>query len=138
MAPGSVVIVITPQTKVPISLNTLSLVIAPPQDILVQFVLNFVLQEMLWEVTMLVFTEYNYFVLAHEDVVMSKMYKTQDGWNCSDCDYKSKNNSNVYEHIEAKHVLGPGYVCQYCVSGKVLSTRKALRCHMYTYHPKLK
>jgi hypothetical protein len=61
------------------------------------------------------------------------MWKKDGMWAFTDCEYTSKNNSNVYEHIEGKHVAGPGYICLVC--SKVCSTRKALRCHKYRNHP---
>ena len=71
----------------------------------------------------------------HWEFVNSKMWKGDDGkWACSECDYSSKKNSNVYEHIEAKHIQGPGYFCQECE--KTCPTRKALRHHLARYHPK--
>ena len=71
----------------------------------------------------------------HWEIVNSKMWKGDDGkWACCECDYSSKKNSNVYEHIEAKHIQGPGYFCQECE--KTCPTRKALRHHLARYHPK--
>jgi len=71
---------------------------------------------------------------GHEEMINSKMWKGDGHWACADCDYTSKKNSNVYEHIEAKHVQGPGYMCQECE--KVCPTRKSLRHHLGRYHPK--
>ena len=42
----------------------------------------------------------------------------------------------MYEHIESKHVKGPGYMCEEC--NIVCPTRKALRCHIGRYHQKPK
>ena len=60
------------------------------------------------------------------------MWKQDGIWACTDCDYTSKNNSNVYEHIEGKHVSNPGYIC--LLYNKICSIRKALRCHKYRNH----
>ena len=48
-------------------------------------------------------------------------------WLCSDCDYSSKNNSNVYEHIEARHVGSVGYHCSFC--DKTCPTRNVIIIH---------
>ena len=53
-------------------------------------------------------------------------------WLCSDCDYSSKNNSNVYEHIEARHVGSEGYHCSFC--DKTCPTRNAFRIHNVRHH----
>ena len=37
--------------------------------------------------------------IVHDAFVNSKMWKQDGIWACTDCDYTSKNNSNVYEHI---------------------------------------
>ena len=34
-------------------------------------------------------------------------------WQCADCDLKTKS-SNLYNHVESKHLDHPGYNCQYC------------------------
>jgi hypothetical protein len=71
---------------------------------------------------------------GHEELINAKMWKVEGIWACTECSYQSKKNSNVYEHIESKHVQGPGYMCNEC--NKVCPTRKALRCHIGRYHPK--
>ena len=65
-------------------------------------------------------------------LIRSKMVKSDKShgpsmWLCIDCDYSSKNNSNVYEHIEARHVGSSGYYCQFC--DKTCPTRNAFRIH---------
>ena len=54
-------------------------------------------------------------------------------WLCIECSYTSKNNSNVYEHIEARHVGSSGYFCSIC--DKTCPTRNAFRIHNIRYHP---
>ena len=73
---------------------------------------------------------------GHEEMINSKMLKAEGSWVCTVCDYTSKKNYNMYEHIESKHVKGPGYMCEEC--NIVCPTRKALRCHIGRYHQKPK
>ena len=73
---------------------------------------------------------------GHEEMINAKMLKAEGSWVCTECDYTSKKNYNVYEHIESKHVKGPEYMCEEC--NIVCPTRKALRCHIGRYHPKPK
>ena len=71
-------------------------------------------------------------------LVRSQMYKDEAGnWRCSGCDYFSKSSTSVSEHIESKHVYGPGFACHICQH--VCPTRKALKMHIfrgkhYWYH----
>lgn len=65
-------------------------------------------------------------------VIRGKMVKELTGWACSDCDYHTKNNSNLYEHIESRHVQHPGYNCDICF--KFCSTRNSLRNHKARLH----
>jgi len=59
--------------------------------------------------------------------IRQKMRRDSTGWHCTDCDYSTKNNSNLFEHIEARHVEHPGYACDIC--SKFCSTRNSLRSH---------
>lgn len=70
-------------------------------------------------------------------LIRSKMVKSDKShgpsmWLCTECDYSSKNNSNVYEHIEARHVGSAGYYCQFC--DKTCPTRNAFRIHNVRHH----
>ena len=72
-----------------------------------------------------------------QKIIWSKMYKTADVggssiWACSECEYNSKYNHNVFEHIEAKHVGSLGYLCDIC--NKVCPTKNALRTHNIRHH----
>ena len=49
-----------------------------------------------------------------ESAIQSKMFKEGNIWYCNDCPYKSNRKSNLLEHVEARHVSHPGYLCQYC------------------------
>ena len=61
------------------------------------------------------------------------LIRKQDGlWNCLVCDFKSSKNCHLKEHMKTlcfKHIEGLQYPCNYC--GKVLSTRKAARRHIF-------
>merc|ERR1712142_99641 len=53
-----------------------------------------------------------------ENVINSKMAKvpgtTSVLWQCLECNYTSKKNLNVFEHIESKHIQHGGYLCEMC------------------------
>lgn len=72
------------------------------------------------------------YVLDVEMEIIKKMFKEGIFWYCSDCSYKSGTKSNVYEHVEAKHVIHGGYQCQLCTS--VAKTKGSLRVHYNKYH----
>ena len=65
-------------------------------------------------------------------VHMSKCGYTGN-WKCNFCDYASRLTTNVTRHIEGKHVKVSTYSCEICY--KECSTRHALKCHKYRYHP---
>lgn len=68
-----------------------------------------------------------------DDLIRSKMKKLEDGqWQCLDCFTTTKVKTNIFEHIEARHVQSPGYVCFMCQ--KHCRTRNALRAHKNRYH----
>jgi len=52
---------------------------------------------------------------------------------CSDCGLKTKS-SNLYNHIEAKHLDHPGYNCVYC--HKFCKSRHSLITHIHRLHRK--
>ena len=67
------------------------------------------------------------------------MYQTSDTdgkkfWACTDCNYSSKSNHNVFEHIESKHVGSVGYPCSLC--DKISPTKNAHRIHNIRHHRK--
>lgn len=74
--------------------------------------------------------------LLGDDIILSKMVKLKEVggsvWNCTDCSYSSKNKSNVYEHIESRHVVSYGYNCQLCQ--RSCPSRNAFRIHNIRYH----
>ena len=67
-----------------------------------------------------------------ESAIQSKMFKEGNIWYCNDCPYKSNRKSNLLEHVEARHVSHPGYLCQYCE--KVFKTKDTWRHHQAKVH----
>ena len=75
-------------------------------------------------------------ILDIEAEIRSKMENLGSSkWRCKDCNFVSKS-TNVYYHIESKHVEGAGYFCNICT--KFCKTRNALNIHMTKYHKQLK
>ena len=142
MGCGLVLIVNTHQRTIQMFMNTLRGSMLLDLATFVLSAVKFVQPEKLWDVTstettqISSFLKFKHFILVtgHEEMINSKMWKGEGQWACTDCDYTSKKKDHVYEHIEAKHVQGPGYMCQQC--DKVCPTRKALRHHLGRYHPK--
>jgi rubredoxin len=48
-------------------------------------------------------------------------------WNCTECGKSAKNRIGLRRHIEAQHIVSPGFQCDIC--GFVSKTRHALRGH---------
>jgi len=70
-------------------------------------------------------------ILVLQDIVKSKARSGRGGdgtvtWFCSECDYHHKKNSNVFRHIQRKHV----YFCYDCTqafeSSEELMRHKAI------------
>ena len=78
-----------------------------------------------------------YFCLDVDTEIRSKMVKVGGGqWQCIDCSYVSKI-SNVYKHVEAKHVTEKNnYECSLC--NRVLRGLNAFNNHIYKSHKKEK
>ena len=72
-----------------------------------------------------------------EQEILSKIEKisTGPGWLCKDCGYVGNRKGHVYEHVEAKHVDHPAYICDLCDS--VCKNRSSLRAHRNKYHKNL-
>ena len=64
----------------------------------------------------------------------SKVLLAEDGsgFNCSDCQYMSKNKRAVFEHVESKHVKGSGHHCPVC--DHLCRSLNALRSHVVRKH----
>ena len=77
------------------------------------------------------------FCLDVDAEIRSKMVKVGGGqWQCIDCSYISKI-SNVYKHVEAKHVPEKNnYECPLC--HRVLRGLNAFNNHIYKSHKKEK
>jgi uncharacterized C2H2 Zn-finger protein len=64
-------------------------------------------------------------------IVKYKMIETMDSagkksWSCVDCGYTSNKTTNMYKHIERKH-LNVSLVCEFCQ--KVFKSRDDLNVH---------
>jgi len=53
-------------------------------------------------------------------------------WGCAHCDFKSKYQSTVGYHVEARHFASDGVQCEYCVT--ICPTRQALKMHISRKH----
>ena len=56
-------------------------------------------------------------------------------WTCLECGKSLNRRYTLRNHIEAQHILTPGFQCDVC--GFVSKTRHALRCHK-DYNHKIK
>ncbi|XP_023320105.1 protein tramtrack, beta isoform isoform X42 [Eurytemora carolleeae] len=64
--------------------------------------------------------------------IRSKMSRLTGGWwRCVDCEYSSSKSSNVFDHIESKHV-SVVYTCSFC--GQAHKTKASLRVHTRRFH----
>jgi len=69
---------------------------------------------------------------ATEDLIRSKMISLGGGkWQCAVCSHVTKS-TNLYYHIESKHVQASGYTCGLC--NKFCKGRNSYNVHMSTYH----
>jgi len=60
--------------------------------------------------------------------VLANMQKTAAGnWTCLACSYSTSHRTNMYQHVEAKHVQTEGYSCPYCT--KFCPNFKSLKNH---------
>ena len=60
---------------------------------------------------------------------------TGNEWTCTECGKSVKNRVHLRNHIEAQHIVTPGFPCDIC--GFVSKTRPALRGHK-DYNHKMK
>ena len=71
---------------------------------------------------------------ALESEIRSKMFYLGGGqWQCTDCKLITKS-TNLYNHIEGKHVNSGGHHCQLC--GKFCKTKNGLIAHNHRTHSK--
>ena len=62
----------------------------------------------------------------------AKMTRWEGQFVCTDCDYSTKNSSDLRRHIEAKHVQTAGWECSVC--NKFCPTKNAYEIHFRRYH----
>merc|ERR1712029_1213018 len=63
---------------------------------------------------------------ALNDLIKSKMFRSEDGtFGCCECDYSTKYNTTMQNHIESKHLSTSGFHCSYCQ--KFCPTRNSLK-----------
>ena len=58
---------------------------------------------------------------------MAKVEGVPGKWQCMDCGFVAKS-TNLYYHIESKHVSVSSYACDHC--GKVYKTRDSFKKHV--------
>merc|ERR1712059_130063 len=67
-----------------------------------------------------------------ESLIRSKMLKLGGGqWQCAICSHVTKS-TNLFYHIESKHVQGAGYTRPLC--NKPCKSRNSYNVHMSMYH----
>jgi len=66
------------------------------------------------------------------DQVNMLMEKVQNVWRCRACSYENTRKTNVFEHVEAKHVESSGYNCTIC--GQFCRTISAYKGHFKRNH----
>jgi len=62
----------------------------------------------------------------------AKMTRWEGQFVCTDCDYSTKNSSDLRRHIEAMHVQTAGWECSVC--NKFCPTKNAYEIHFRRYH----
>merc|ERR1712129_61925 len=63
----------------------------------------------------------------YDEKVLELLVKTDSGWSCKECAYKSVNVGHAREHVE-KHITGYSHDCKYC--DKTFSKKRNLRHHI--------
>ena len=68
-----------------------------------------------------------------KDAIREMLCRLGDGqWGCSQCEFTSNRASSVGVHIEAKHLMTGGFICQVC--NKHCPTRNSFNIHKFRYH----
>ena len=75
-------------------------------------------------------------ILALDNLILSKMSQTQDTsgmklWQCEECGYARERKSDVFKHIERRHI-DVQVSCQYCDA--VFTNRLSLKEHLKFRH----
>ena len=63
------------------------------------------------------------------------IFKKDNIWTCTKCGKTTRNRVTLRNHVEAQHIISPGFDCDIC--GFVSKTRHALRMHRDNYHKNL-
>ena len=105
-------------------------------DTIATFVAHFVKPYPLIAIMLVVFTrlEIHFHILDVITEVSSLMERVDKMWSCLACQYQSNRKTNLFEHVEAKHIQSTGYNCQDC--GTFCKTYSAYRSHVKRLHPK--
>ena len=80
--------------------------------------------------------QYTIFLIGLDTIVKFRMCETvgEDGkkwWKCLDCSYVSNKTTNLYKHIERRH-LTVSLQCPLC--GKLFRAREDLQVHKKHFH----
>jgi len=73
----------------------------------------------------------NVYCFLGDFLVRSKMLSMNGVWQCADCEYLSNKTTNLFDHIEAKHV-SVSYTCEFCEM--FFKTKATYRFHKRKYH----
>ena len=65
-----------------------------------------------------------------ESTIKSMMAKKEGGWACNVCGFLKLRKAHVKDHVEAKHIQHPGFLCPHC--DRVYASRHSLRSHIPT------
>ena len=65
---------------------------------------------------------------AGDEAVWACIARSEAGaWTCTVCAYSTHHRTNLYQHVEAKHVPSAGYSCPHCT--KFCPNSKSLKNH---------
>lgn len=67
-----------------------------------------------------------------DDRIRSMMTHSEGQWSCTVCGKADKKNTNIINHIEAKHIDGVSHPCNQC--GKLFRSRHSLVQHIFNIH----
>ena len=74
-------------------------------------------------------------IIIADDVIDKQIdkfiFKKENIWTCTECGKTTKNRVTLRNHVEAQHIISPGFECDTC--GFVSKTRHALRMHRDNY-----
>jgi len=64
--------------------------------------------------------------------IVCQMQKSDGGWLCLTCGWKTKIRARLWEHVESNHVQSSGYTCPMC--SKFCPSKNAFKIHKTRYH----